>query len=435
MKEPIVNDFAALVGIDWADKKHDVCELSYDTGKYKYSVIFCKPESLNDWALFLKKRYPGKQIAVACELKKGPLIYVLSRHSHLTLFPIDPSTVARYRKAFSSSGAKNDPTDAYLITEILSRHMDKLTYINPESSDVRVLAQLLEYRRKIVQDRVDLSNRMTAVLKNYFPQVLDWFKEKDTVIFCNFISRWPSLPQAKAARKTTLLKFFNRRNSHYTSVNEKRIKDIKKSVALTDDSDVIEPNRIMIELLVPQLKLLIESVVRMDDEIKKYYKQQDDRILFDGFSGAGPQLAPRLLVAFGVNREKYNSASEIQKYVGVAPVIEQSGQKSWTHWRYSCPKLLRQTFVEWAGQSVRYSFWAKAYYEQQISKGKSYNTVIRALAFKWIRIAYRCWKTNTPYDESKHLNALKKEVHHYWPMLLMGKFGLVVHLRACCYML
>ena len=137
------------------------------------------------------------------------------------------------------------------------------------------------------------------------------------------------------------------------------------------------------------------------------YKQQNDRRLFDSFPGAGPQLAPRLLVAFGTNRSRYHSASEIQKYAGVAPVIEQSGQKSWTHWRYSCPKFLRQTFVEWAGQSVRFSFWAKAYYQQQIAKGKPHNTVIRSLAFKWIRIAFKCWKTRTPYDESKYLNALK----------------------------
>ena len=408
MKEPIVNDYAAIIGIDWADKKHDVCELENGTTNYKFSVISCKPESLNDWALSLRKRYKGKQIAVACELKKGPLIYALSRHEHITLYPIDPSTVAKYRKAFTQSGAKNDPTDARLQTEILSLHMDKLTPIKPESSDVRALAQLLEYRRKLVQDRVDLSNRLTAILKNYYPQVLDWFKEKDTIIFCDFISCWSSLAAIKAARKTSLLKFFNKHNSRYPKVNEQRIKDIKSSTPLTDDPGVIEPNRIMIELLVPQLKLLIESVLRMDSEIKAYYKQQDDRIIFDSFPGAGPQLAPRLLVALGVNRDKYNSAAEIQKYAGIAPVVEQSGKKSWTHWRYSCPKFVRQTFVEWAGQSVRYSFWAKAYYEQQISKGKPHNTVIRALAFKWIRIAYRCWKTSTPYDESKYLKALKK---------------------------
>ena len=105
------------------------------------------------------------------------------------------------------------------------------------------------------------------------------------------------------------------------------------------------------------------------------------------------------LLVFGSKRERYATASEVQKYVGVAPVIEQSGSKSWTHWRYSCPKFLRQTFVEWAGQSVRFSFWAKAYYQQQIEKGKPHNTAIRSLAFKWIRIAFSCWKTRTKYDE------------------------------------
>jgi len=408
MKEPIVSDFSVLIGIDWADKKHDVCEVVTGTQKMQFSVISSKPDALNDWAQSLKKRYPNTQIAIACELKKGPLIYALSRHSHITLFPVDPSTVAKYRKAFTSSGSKNDPTDACIINEILSLHMDKLTSIKPESADIRTLTQLVEYRRKLVQDRVDLSNRMTATLKNYYPQVLDWFKEKDTVIFCDFVSRWPSLPLIKSARKSSLQAFFNQHNSRYSAVNDKRIIEIKAAVPLTEDCGVIDPNRILMELLAPQLKLLIESIMRMDKEIKRYYKKQDDRIIFDSFPGAGPQLAPRLLAAFGNNRDKYKSAAELQKYAGVAPVIEQSGQKSWTHWRYSCTKFLRQTFVEWAGQSVRYSFWAKAYYDMQISKGKPHNTVIRALAFKWIRIAFRCWKNSTPYDESTYLKALKQ---------------------------
>ena len=66
----------------------------------------------------------------------------------------------------------------------------------------------------------------------------------------------------------------------------------------------------------------------------------------------------------------------MQKYAGIAPVIERSGKKMWTHWRYSCPKFLRQTFVEWAGFRYDYSFWAKAYYEQQKSKGKPHNSML-----------------------------------------------------------
>lgn len=408
MKAYNVDDFAALIGIDWADKKHDICEHPTNTEQYHYTVIKHKPEALHKWAMELKLRYPEQKIAIVCELKKGPLIYALAKYDHLVLFTVNPSAVANYRKAFTPSGAKNDPTDAFIQTEIIKLHMDKLSVIEPESSSMRALAQLVEYRRSLVQDSVDLSNKITVTLKNYYPQALEWFKEKDTFIFCDFISKWPSLTAVKRARKQTLVDFFNRHNSHYETVNNARLLSIKSALPLTEDEGVIAPNQLLIEVLITQFKVLLKGIEQLDKTIKQMYKKQNDKAIFDSLPGAGPQLAPRLLVAFGHNRERYTDASQMQKYAGIAPVIESSGKKTWTHWRYSCPTFLRQTFVEWAGFSIRYSFWAKAYYEQQKSKGKPHNSIIRSLAFKWIRIVFRCWKTNTPYDESKYLEALKR---------------------------
>ena len=180
------------------------------------------------------------------------------------------------------------------------------------------------------------------------------------------------------------------------------------AVPLTDDAAIIAPNCMLVEILMPQLKHLLDGIKRLDIEIGQRYRVLDDRYLFDSLPGAGAQFAPRLLVAFGTNRDRYQVAAELQKYSGVAPVIERSGQKSWTHWRYSCSTFLRQSFVEWAGISVRYSFWAWAYYQQQEARGKPHNTIIRSLAFKWIRIIFRCWKDHKPYDESKYLEALRR---------------------------
>jgi transposase len=133
-----------------------------------------------------------------------------------------------------------------------------------------------------------------------------------------------------------------------------------------------------------------------------------DYALFRALPGAGPTYAPRLLAAFGEQRERYQSAAAIQKYAGIAPVTERSGKKCWVHWRLQCPKFLRQTFVEWAAETIPRSFWAGAYYQSQRDKGCSHQAALRALAFKWIRILYRCWQTRTPYDESTYLNALKR---------------------------
>jgi hypothetical protein len=44
--------------------------------------------------------------------------------------------------------------------------------------------------------------------------------------------------------------------------------------------------------------------------------------------------------------------------------------------------------------------------QQQRDQGKAHQAAVRALAFKWIRILYRCWQNRTLYDESTYLQAL-----------------------------
>lgn len=347
-------------------------------------------------------------MAVICELKKGPLVYALMKYPKITLVPVHPGTFAKYRKAFQPSGAKGDATDAMLLAEMVMAHPDKFSPIEAESPQVRALAQLVESRRQLVQNRVDLTNSLTWHLKNYYPQVLDWITVKDSHLFLDFLEKWPSLTAIKRARTKTLVAFMHQRNVRDQSLIDQRVSAIKASVPLTEDEGVVVPNQLMVETICGQLRVLLHAIERIDKEIETRYAAMKDRAIFDSLPGAGAQLSPRLFVAFGTNRDRYQSASDLQKYAGVAPVKESSGKKSWTHWRYSCPKFLRQTFVEWAGQTVRFSFWARAYYEQQKLRGKPHNTIIRSLAFKWIRVVFKCWQDGVPYDDSKYLQALRE---------------------------
>jgi hypothetical protein len=89
--------------------------------------------------------------------------------------------------------------------------------------------------------------------------------------------------------------------------------------------------------------------------------------------------------------------------------MERSGQSRWIRWRYFCPKFLRQSFHEYARESIRHSFWARAYYAQQRAKGKGHHAAVRALAFKWIRIIYKCWQSRTEYNEVSYLESLRKK--------------------------
>ena len=273
---------------------------------------------------------------------------------------------------------------------------------------MRTLESLVEQRRRLVDDSKRITNRLTSALKQYYPQAVEWFEAKDTVLFCDFLSRWPTLKQVKHARRATLQAFFREHNARSAKLVEERLTAIKSATSLTEDIAVITPHRLLVQALVDQLRVTLQAIERFDAEISAISRTLPDYPLFRNLPGAGAALAPRLLTAFGEQRERYDSAVEIQQYTGIAPVTERSGKQHSIHWRLQCPTFLRQTFVEWTAETIPRSFWAGAYYRQQRAKGCSHPAAVRALAFKWIRILYRCWKTRTPYDESQYLNALKR---------------------------
>ncbi|MGB5630952.1 MAG: IS110 family transposase [Woeseiaceae bacterium] len=402
-----LSQFTAVIGIDWADKKHDVCVQDMATGKRRASQVRHRAEDLDEWARSLHRRFGGP-IAIAVELSKGPIITVLQKYDFFVIFPIDPSKLANHRKTFTTSGAKDDPTDAEFALDLLSKHTEHFQPLQPQGVGMRTLMTLVEQRRQLMNDRVRITNRLRNALKQYFPQPLEWFDHIDTVLFCDFIRRWPSLSPAKRARRATLEKFFREHNMNRKPLLERRIEAIKSAMPLTTDDAVIVPYRLRALTLVAQLEVTLECIKQYDAEIASLAPQHPDYALFEPLPGAGPVYTPRLMVAFGEQRERFNNAAEVQKCTGIAPVTERSGQSTWIHWRWQCSTFLRQTFVEWAAQTVNKSYWAGLYYQQQRNKGCSHQAAVRALAFKWIRILYRCWKTRTPYDETRYLKALQE---------------------------
>lgn len=404
-----MSEYAAFIGFDWADQKDDICLVEASSGKKEFSVIKHTPEALQEWAGTIRKRFPGGKGAVALEQSRGPLIFALLKYDFLVLYPINPSTLANYREAFSPSRAKDDPKDAEYAVELLIHHRDRLKAWLPDSEQTRTLQYLVEHRRRIVSDRTRISNRMTALLKLYFPQVLEWFDDIRTDLVCDFLLQWPTLEEVRKVRRDTLDKFFRQHHSVRQQTNEERTSQIKQALPLTTDRAVIESSVLLIKVLASQMKVAIEAIRQFARKIEELCVSHEDYHLFASLPGSGTVYSSRLLAAFGTDRSRFASADEMARLSGSAPVLERSGQSQWIRWRYFCAKFLRQSFHEWAGESIKHSFWAKAYYEGQRAKGKSRQAAVRALAFKSIRIIYRCWQTKTEYDEVKYLENLRKK--------------------------
>lgn len=397
--------YSAVVCIDWADSKHDYC-LQDEEGRREFGQIKHGAESIEEWVLGLQARFGG-MIAIAVELARGPLVYALQKYDFITLFPIHPAMLAKYRETFCSSGAKDDPTDAEIGLDLVVRHPDRFKPLRPQSVEMRELGLLVEQRRQFVDDKVKASNRLTSCLKKYYPQALEWFAEHDTVLFCDFLSQWPTQLQAKRARRSTLERFFKAHRSARKDVMERRIEAIRHSVPLTEDPAVIEAHRMQALALVEQLRVALKAIKQYDDAIAELAQSHADFELFSSFPAAGAVMGPRLMTALGEQRERFSSADEVQMCAAIAPVTIRSGNTTRVQWRYQGSRFMRQTFVEWAALTTRYSYWAANYYEAQRAKGKSHNAAVRALAFKWIRIIYRCWAERKPYDEATYLRALQ----------------------------
>ena len=408
-KEANTEEYAALIGLDWAAEKHDVCLWDAATGKSRHRVIEHTPEALAEWLAELQASYPGRRLAVCLEQSRGALMYALMDHAFLDLYPINPVTLARYREAFAPSRAKDDPGDARLLAEILRLHRDKLAVWKPDDEQTRTLAFLNEERRKAVNLRTKLVLRLQAALKLYFPQALAWLgADLGTPMACDWLLKWPTLEAAQRSRPQTVRAFFYAHNCRSAAHVESVLAALPAAKPLTTDAAVLAVQPLTVQMLAKQLRLLHGAIVAYERQIAARFRPHPDAFLFENLPGAGPALAPRLLTAFGTDRSRHPTAQDMQAYAGIAPVIERSGKSCWTHWRWNCPKFLRQTFHEFAKSTVIHSAWARAFYDLQKSRGKGHNAAIRALAFKWIRIIHRCWLTRTPYDEGLYLQALAR---------------------------
>jgi hypothetical protein len=275
--------------------------------------------------------------------------------------------------------------------------------------ETRLLQFLVEERRRTVNERTRQGNRLIDGLKLYFPQILHWFDDVDAPLVGDLLERWPNLKALQGAHPGTLQKFFQQHNCRSAERNQERMEAIYTAVPATNDAAVLEAGALTTRGLVALLRTLRSNIAELDRRIEQLVRAHPDGTLFASLPGAGPVLVPRLIAALGTHRERYGSAYEVQCYTGIAPVKTASGKTSWVHFRWSCPKFLRQTFHEFALHSIGQSEWARAYYQQQREdEHKTHHAAVRSLAYKWIRIIFRCWKDGKPYDEEIYLTSLRR---------------------------
>src|SRR5215471_8704603 len=213
-----------VIGLDRSDTKADLSLIDTATGQRRVAVIATTPEALWEWLLELRQLHPQARVGLCLEQPAVHLISFLEAYDWITLHPINPITLQKYREAFVTSRAKDDSKDAEYLADLLLTHHAKLPAWAPEDSATRAVQQLVFHRRAVVDERTALSNRLIALLKQYFPQALtlcgeDLWRPLATAL----LLKWPSLSAATKARVSTLKEFYYRQGSRSQTLIEQRL--------------------------------------------------------------------------------------------------------------------------------------------------------------------------------------------------------------------
>jgi len=396
-----------LVGVDWGDSKHAFA-LRLSDGTIESGFVASTSEILHSWLETLLMRFDSQPIAFVLEAGSVPLIAALREYPQFRIYPVCPLASAAYRKSFRPSGAKDDQPDAQLLLQMLVvNHHQLIPIPNQGSVETRLLDKLVIHRRRLVDRRTALTNQLRSTLKAYFPQALQLLPDDLSRPFVAlFLERFPSLLDLKKARSSTIRKVFTKGGYRSAEKIEAKIQLIQQARLLHKDHALTAAAELQVKHAIMEIKLLKRQISETETQVNQLFKNHENASFYRNLPGAGPAMAPRLLAA--IELLPTQTVSEAQRYIGVAPVIERSGNQCWTHRRFHPPGFLHQTLVEWAGLTVQYSQWANAYYLHARAKGKKRYTILRALAFKWVRIILRCLETSQGYDEATHIKRLQQ---------------------------
>ena len=205
--------FVAFVGIDWADQKHVWCGQAAGAKKRDGGEFAARAGAVETWVAELTQRYGPGPIAVAVEQTRAALLWQLSKYEQLHLYLVSPQTSANFRKTFYPSGAKDDPRDADLLLDLVVQHRSRLRCWAPDTEQTRLVQNLAEERRKLVDQKTAILNSLISRLKLYFPQMLEWFGRLDTSLVCALLQRWPTLEQLQKVSPGKLRSFFHQHHS------------------------------------------------------------------------------------------------------------------------------------------------------------------------------------------------------------------------------
>jgi transposase len=396
------------IGVDWSDEKHDVCVLSQEGQRVLERPFDETAEGFAELGRTLDEWSQQGIGLVACiEKPEGLVIDVLLDHS-VKVYPINPKSVKRARDLHRSSGAKDDPYDAFVLADFIRTHHQTLRPIEPNSPEMAELKLLTRDHDQQVRHQRRLLTQLRKDLKAFYPRPLEVFCDLKTPTSRDFLKR---IQTPQDLQKLTRVRWLRFAKHHRLGLT--RTEDLWKKLKapqLPVPEHVTRAKSLAVQTLLRELEVVLEAVERYREAIQSFFAglpvAEIARSIPGGKSGV---IVPALWAELGDGCGRWESFRHLQAYAGSVPVTDRSGKFKAVRFRFACNKRLRY-YADWVAQfSLTQSEWAKDYYDQHRARGKTHRRALRALAAKWLKIIFVMWHDQTPYDENRHLASIYRQ--------------------------
>lgn len=225
------------------------------------------------------------------EQSRGALVYALMFRENVLLYPVNPKQLASYRESYPGGG-KNDPTDAMYLARMLCERITTLKPWQPDDESTRLIANLSQQRRKIVNNQTKLRLRLKALLKSYFPVVLELFgKNHQLPLLLSVLSRWPDPRKLRRADRRLICRVLSEHGIRNEQRQKETIEYLRAAPLLTRDDATITPSAMAVTLLANQIQQGQKTIEEFDAAIAEAMAQHPDAHLFTKLRGAGDALA------------------------------------------------------------------------------------------------------------------------------------------------
>jgi transposase len=395
-----------FVGIDWGQFSHKVCilnssgdsinEFSIDNNKEGFFSLLDKLQKLSD---------NPSDFSIAIENAGLPIVNFLQINSY-SVYLVPPAKVDSLRTNYSSSNAKSDELDAYILADALRTSKNKYALIKPNSKLTQEISLTISYRDTLLADRTIYSNRLTQCLREYYPLALELFNDIDRPTALDFLQAYSDYESAKKLSQNDIEDFLGKRKAN--RLNRKEFYQKIQNGQIPVDPIVAKANTTFMLTLVAHLKLLNTQIDTYEENIMKLVDIHNDTPTFTSIPGVSSILSAELIASLGDDKDAFSDATQLQSLFGTSPVTRRSGNYKHFAFRFACNKQGRNTLHQIAFVSIRTSAWAKNYYLKKRNEGKTHNHALRCLANIWLKIIFKLWKNKQKYDENIHLASITK---------------------------